>query len=113
MFDIFWKIRKEVVSYRITLDPRSFNYNSFPKQDREWTNDKVEELMREARIITRTNIQASDHYGKIEGYGDIFFEVDEGVIKEVRHEGETLGCLGMICFYLLGFPILIILYNLR
>lgn len=111
MFDIFWKIRKEGVSYRITLDPRSFNYNSFPKQDREWTNDKVEELMREARIITRTNIQASDHYGKIEEYGDIFFEVDEEVIKEVRHEGETLGCLGMICF-LLGFLLLIILYIL-
>ena len=69
--------------------------------------------MREARIVTRTNIQASDHYGKIEEYGDIFFEVDEEVIKEVRHEGETLVCLGMICFYLLGFPLLIILYNLR
>lgn len=55
----------------------------------EWTNDKVEE------------------------YGDIFFEVDEEVIKEVRHEGETLWCLGMICFYLLGFLLLIILYNLR
>lgn len=112
MFDTIWKIRKEGVSYRITLDPTSFNYNSFPKQDRGWTNNKVEELMREARIITQTNIQASDHYGKIEEYGDIFFEVDEEVIKEVRHEGEREAktYLRIWRYILVGFFLLIILY---
>lgn len=116
MFNTIWKIRREGVGYyRITLDQSSFSYDSFPNQDREWTNDNVEELMNEARIVTQTNIQAFDHYGKIEKYGNIFFDVDEEVIQEVRHEGETeakssAGCLGMVCLFLLFIIILFCIF---
>lgn len=89
MYNYIWKIRRIGVRYyEITLDPSSFAYDSFPESDRHWRNDNVEELMNEARIITQTNIQVDDHYGKIWEYANIFFDVDEEVIQEVRHEGE-------------------------
>ena len=89
MYNYIWKIRRIGVKYyEITLDPSSFAYDSFPESDRNWRNDNVEELMNEARIITQTNIQSDDHYGKIWEYANIFFDVDEEVIQEVRHEGE-------------------------
>lgn len=99
MYNYIWKIRRIGVRYyEITLDHSSFAYNSFPESDRHWRNDNVEELMNEARIITQTNIQTSDPYGKIWEYANIFFDVDEEVIQEVRHEGEgevktSTGCL--------------------
>ena len=99
MYNYIWKIRRIGVRYyEITLDPSSFAYYSFPESDRHWRNNNVEELMNEARIITQTNIQSGDHYGKIGEYSNIFFDVDEEVIQEVRHEGEegvktSTGCL--------------------
>ena len=100
MYNYIWKIRRIGVRYyEITLDPSSFAYDTFPESDRHWRNDNVEELMNEARIITETNIQSGDHYGKIWEYANILFDVDEDVIQEVRHEEEggvkTLrtGCL--------------------
>lgn len=83
MFDTIWKIKREGKSYRITLDPSSFSYDSYPKQDREWTNDNIEELMKEARICTKAHIQSFDHYGKFKEYGSIFFDVDEKVILDI------------------------------
>ena len=89
MYNYIWKIRRIGVRYyEITLDHSSFAYDSFPERNRHWRNDNVEELMNEARIITQTNIQSGDHYGKIWEYANIFFDVDEEVIQEVRHEGE-------------------------
>lgn len=116
MYNYIWKIRRIGVRYyEITLDPSSFIYDTFPESDRHWRNDNVEELMNEARIITETNIQSGDHYGNIWEYANIFFDVDEDVIQEVRHEGEggvkTLrtGCLvsiiGMIIILLALFCI--------
>lgn len=99
MYNYIWKIRRIGVRYyEITLDHSSFAYDSFPESDRHWRNDNVEELMNKARIITQTNIQTADLYGKIWEYAHIFFDVDEEVIKEVRHEGEEevktlVGCL--------------------
>ena len=99
MYNYIWKIRRIGVRYyEITLDHSSFAYDSFPESDRHWKNDNVEELMNEARIITQTHIQTADHYGKIWEYANIFFDVDEEVIQEVRHEGEgevktSTGCL--------------------
>lgn len=86
MFDTIWKIKREGKSYRITLDPSSFSYDSYPKQDREWTNDNIEELMKEARICTKAHIQSFDHYGKFKEYGSIFFDVDEKVIMDIVEE---------------------------
>lgn len=83
MFDTIWKIKGEGKGYRITLDPSSFSYDSYPKQDREWTNDNIEELMKEARICTKAHIQSFDHYGKFKEYGSIFFDVDEEVILDI------------------------------
>lgn len=83
MFDTIWKIKREGKGYRITLDPSSFSYDSYPKQDREWTNDNIEELMKEARICTKAHIQSFDHYGKFKEYGSIFFDVDEKVILDI------------------------------
>ena len=89
MYNYIWKIRRIGVRYyEITLDQSSFAYDTFPVNDRHWRNDNVEELMNEAKEVTRTNIQTSDHYGKIWEYANIFFDVDEEVIQEVRHEGE-------------------------
>ena len=66
MYNYIWKIRRIGERYyEITLDPSSFAYDSFPESDRHWRNDNVEELMNEARIITQTNIQSGDNYGKI------------------------------------------------
>lgn len=102
MYNYIWKIRRIGVRYyEITLDHSSFAYDSFPESDRHWRNDNVEELMNKARIITQTNIQSGDHYGKIWEYADIFFDVDEEVIQEVKHEGweefkTPTGCLGAI-----------------
>lgn len=99
MYNYIWKIRRIGVRYyEITLDHSSFDYDSFPESDRHWRNDNVEELMNKARIITQTNIQTADLYGKIWEYANIFFDVDEEVIQEVRHEGEEgvktlVGCL--------------------
>lgn len=99
MYNYIWKIRRIGVRYyEITLDHSSFAYDSFPESDRHWRNDNVEELMNKARIITQTNIQTADLYGKIWEYANIFFDVDEEVIQEVRHEGEEevktlVGCL--------------------
>ena len=108
MYNYIWKIRRIGVRYyEITLDNSSFAYDSFPESDRNWRNDNVEELMNEARIITQTNIQSDDHYGKIWEYANIFFDVDEEVIKEVRHEGEEdvkipEGCLvEIICMLII------------
>ena len=117
MYNYIWKIRRIGVRYyEITLDNSSFAYDSFPESDRHWRNDNVEELMNEARIITQTNIQSDDHYGKIWEYANIFFDVDEEVIQEVRYEGEgavktlRIGCLvgiiGMIIILLALFCIL-------
>ena len=116
MYNYIWNIRRIGVRYyEITLDPSSFAYDSFPESDRHWKNDNVEELMNEARIITKTNIQSGDCYGKILEYANIFFDVDEEVIQEVRHEGEeevktSTGCLvgiiGMIIILLALFCIL-------
>lgn len=86
MFDTIWKIKREWNGYRITLDPSSFSYDSYPKQDREWTNDNIEELMKEARICTKTHIESFDHYGKFKEYGSIFFDVDEKVIIDIVEE---------------------------
>lgn len=83
MFDTIWKIKREGKSYRITLDPSSFSYDSYHKQDREWTNDNIEELMKEARICTKAHIESFDHYGKFKEYGSIFFDVDEKVILDI------------------------------
>ena len=115
MYNYIWKIRRIGVRYyEITLDPSSFAYDSFPESDRYWRNDNVEELMNEARIITQTNTQYGDHYGKIWEYANIFFDVDEEVINEVRHEGEEevkimVGCLvaiiGMLIILLALFCI--------
>ena len=102
MCNYIWKIRRIGVRYyEITLDPSSFAYDTFPESDRHWRNDNVEELMNEARILTQTNIQSGDCYGKIWEYANIFFDVDEDVIQEVRHEGweevkTSPGCLGAI-----------------
>lgn len=115
MCNYIWKIRRIGVRYyEITLDPSSFAYDTFPESDRHWRNDNVEELMNEARIITQTNIQSGDHYGKILAsdhyckiweYANIFFDVDEEVIQEVRYEGAeeeeeeiktSTGCLVVI-----------------
>lgn len=97
MYNYIWKIRRIGVRYyEITLDPSSFAYDSFPERNRHWRNDNVEELMNEALMITQTHIQSGDHYGKIGEYANIFFDVDEEVIQEVRHEGEvetSTGCL--------------------
>ncbi len=99
MYNYIWKIRRIGERYyEITLDPSSFAYDSFPESDRHWKNDNVEELMNKARIITQTNIQTADHYGKIQEYANIFFDVNEEVIQEVRHEGweevkTSNGCL--------------------
>lgn len=86
MFDTIWKIKREGKGYRITLDPSSFSYYSYPKQDREWTNDNIEELMKEARICTKAHIESFDHYGKFKEYGSIFFDVDEKVIMDIIEE---------------------------
>ena len=86
MFDTIWKIKREWNGYRITLDPSSFSYDSYPKQDREWTNDNIEELMKEARICTKAHIESFDHYGKFNEYGSIFFDVDEKVIMDIVEE---------------------------
>lgn len=112
MYNYIWKIRRIGVRYyEITLDPSSFAYDSFPESDRHWRNDNVEELMNEARIVTQTNIQSGDNYGKIWEYANIFFDVNEEVIQEVRHEGEEevkipVGCLvgiiGMLIIILLA-----------
>lgn len=92
MCNYIWKIRRIGVRYyEITLDPSSFAYDTFPESDRHWRNDNVEELMNEARIITQTNIQSGDHDGKIGEYANIFFDVDEKVIQEIRYEGEEEG----------------------
>ena len=108
MYNYIWNIRRIGVRYyEITLDHSSFAYDSFPESDRHWTNDNVEELMNKARIITQTNIQSDDHYGKIWEYANIFFDVDEEVIQEVRHEGEEdvkipEGCLvEIICMLII------------
>ena len=115
MYNYIWKIRRIGVRYyEINLDPSSFAYDTFPKSDRHWRNDNVEELMNEAKEVIRTNIQTSDHYGKIWEYANIFFDVDEEVINEVRHEGEeevktSTGCLvgimGMLIILLALFCI--------
>lgn len=86
MFDTIWKIKREDNGYRITLDPSSFSYDSYPKQDREWTNDNIEELMKEAKICTKAHIESFDHYGKFKEYGSIFFDVDEKVIMDIVEE---------------------------
>lgn len=86
MFDTIWKIKREGNGYRITLDPSSFSYDSYPKQDREWTNDNIDELMKEARVCTKANIESFDHYGKFKEYGSIFFDVDEKVIMDIVEE---------------------------
>ena len=86
MFDTIWKIKREWNGYRITLDPSSFSYDSYPNQDREWTNDNIEELMKEARICTKAHIESFDHYGKFKEYGSIFFDVDEKVIMDIVEE---------------------------
>lgn len=86
MFDTIWKIKREGNGYRITLDPSSFSYDSYPKQDREWTNDNIDELMKEARICTKAHIESFDHYGKFKEYGSIFFDVDEKVIMDIVEE---------------------------
>ena len=108
MYNYIWKIRRiGERNYEITLDPSSFAYDSFPESDRHWKNDNVEELMNKAREVTRTNIQSGDHYGKIREYANIFLDVDEEVIKEVRHEGEEEvkipgGCLvEIICMLII------------
>lgn len=116
MYNYIWKIRRiGVRDYEITLDPSSFAYDSFPESDRHWRNDNVEELMNKARIITQTNIQSGDLYGKIWEYANILFDVDEEVIQEVRYEGEvevktSTGCLvgiiGMLIILLALFCIL-------
>lgn len=116
MYNYIWKIRRIGVRYyEITLDPSSFAYDSFPESDRHWKNDNVEELMNEARIITQTNIQSGDPYGKIWEYANIFFDVNEEVIQEVRYEGEEevktstsclvglVGIIGMIIILLTLF----------
>ncbi len=115
MYNYIWKIRRIGVRYyEITLDHSSFAYDTFPESDRHWRNDNVEELMNEAIEVTRTNIQSGDHYGKIWEYANIFFDVDEEVIQEVRHEGEeevktSVGCLvgiiGMLIILLALFCI--------
>lgn len=86
MFDTIWKIKREGKGYRITLDQSSFSYDSYPKQDREWTNDNIEELMKEAKICTKAHIESFDHYGKFKEYGSIFFDVDEKVIMDIVEE---------------------------
>ena len=111
MYNYIWKIRRIGVRYyEITLDHSSFAYDSFPESDRHWKNDNVEELMNEARIITQTNIQTADHYGKIWEYANIFFDVDEEVIQEVRHEGEGEVKTSICCLVgIIGIIILILL----
>ena len=92
MCNYIWKIRRIGVRYyEITLDPSSFAYDTFPESDRHWRNYNVEELMNEAREVTRTNIQSGDVDGKIGEYANIFFDVDEKVIQEIRYEGEEEG----------------------
>lgn len=86
MFDTIWKIKREGNGYRITLDQSSFSYDSYPKQDMEWTNDNIEELMKEAKICTKAHIESFDHYGKFKEYGSIFFDVDEKVIMDIIEE---------------------------
>lgn len=88
MFNTIWKIRREGNHYQISLDPSSFNYNLYSKQDRKWINDNLEELMHEAKVVTQIKNLAFDHYGKVEEYGKLFFDIDEKVIQEVRREGE-------------------------
>ena len=116
MYNYIWKIRRIGVRYyEITLDPSSFAYDNFPESDRHWRNDNVEELMNEAKEVTKTNIQPGDHYGKIWEYANIFFDVDEEVIQEVRYEGEgevktlrtgcLVGIIGMIIILLALFCI--------
>ena len=106
MFNTIWRIRREGVGYyRITLDPSSFGYDTFPKSDREWVNDNIEDLMNEARAVTQSHIQAFDPYGKIKERGEIFFDIDEEVIQKVRNEGKVnaktpAGCLGLLSLVL-------------
>ena len=113
MFNIIWRIRREGErNYEITLDHSSFAYDSFPESDRHWKNDNVEELMNKAREVTRTNIQSGDHYGKIEEYANIFLDVDEEVILEVRHEGEVKTSTDCLVGCLVGIILIIILLAL-
>lgn len=110
MYNYIWRIRRIGVRYyEITLDHSSFAYDTFPESDRHWRNDNVEELMNEAKEVTRTNIQSGNHYGKIWKYANIFFDVDEEVIQEVRYEGEEevntstcclVGIIGMLIILL-------------
>ena len=119
MCNYIWKIRRIGVRYyEITLDSSSFAYESFPESDRHWRNDNVEELMNEARIITQTHIQSGDPDGKIGEYANIFFDVDEKVIQEIRYEGEeegeeeiktSTGCLVVIIEVLIIFLIILTL----
>ena len=119
MCNYIWKIRRIGVRYyEITLDPSSFAYDTFPESDRHWRNDNVEELMNEARIITQTNIQSGDHDGKIREYANIFFDVDEEVIQEVRYEGAeeeeeeiktSTGCLVVIIEMLIILLIILLI----
>lgn len=114
MFNTIWKIRREGNDYLISLDPSSFNYNLYPKQDRKWINDNLEELMHEAKVVTQIKNLAFDHYGKVEEYGKIFFDIDEKVIQEVRREGEKriknfIRGLGWLVFIVLFIVLFIIL----
>ena len=68
--------------------------------------------MNDAKEVTKTNTQSADPYGKIWEYANIFFDVDEEVINEVRHEGEeevktSTGCLvgiiGMLIIFCLHY----------
>ena len=119
MCNYIWKIRRIGVRYyEITLDPSSFAYDTFPESDRHWRNDNVEELMNDAREVTRTNIQSGDPYCKIWEYANIFFDVDEKVIQEVRYEGEeeegeeiktSTGCLVVIIGMLIILLIILLI----
>ena len=118
MCNYIWKIRRIGVRYyEITLDPSSFAYDTFPESDRHWRNDNVEELMNEARIITKNNI-FFDVDEEIREYANIFFDVDEKVIQEVRYEGEkeegeeiktSTGCLVVIIGMLIILLIILLI----
>lgn len=118
MCNYIWKIRRIGVRYyEITLDPSSFAYDTFPESDRHWRNDNVEELMNEARIITQTHIQSGDVDEKVGEYANIFFDVDEEVIQEVRYEGAeeeeeeiktSTGCLVVIIEILIIWLIILL-----
>ncbi|MCM1438777.1 MAG: hypothetical protein NC131_06150 [Roseburia sp.] len=110
MYMFLWRIRRvDHKLYQITLDPKSFGYESFPESDRQWKNDNVEELINEAKAVVNTNLLGCDHYGKIWEYSDLVFDMDEEVVNEIRMEGQDEASHSKGCLFLIMAVLIIVL----